>query len=512
MSRRDRTGIDSAIEALPGRSRGYRDIEPGCRLRSRFPSSGSDPTMSVQGFVYRRILDGLDETTTIVVGLRRFGYSIAEIAKAIDHDEYIIEHIIRSVSAQVLAERGIAEDLLSHISEKKLLTSLIDEWASPGQVNMQSGGLSDDESARAHLRGFREEWFRAGICTTPADRPCAENAVMRLYTALGLASPPFIWCDSPMAAQQILTVLERAQRSRRTARPAAQPGAWLGDVLRGSRSWMQAALQGSRRDWLNSVLRGTLPTYEVRALLAVASEDVLWGTRSARELLYPALTRALSESLRDWRKTFCATPLRYPTEADWIERFLFFRDVVGVHCAPHLSDRLDWWADIARSCLWWWPYRKACVVCERPAEIHSPDGRSLHNDAGPAVRFRDGWSIWAIDGVMVDEQIVLRPDSQSLQQIHRERNAEVKRIRIERYGWERYLADVGAVVLDRRRNNVEATRETLLRTPNGETVLVCACPSTARVYVLAVPPDIRTCRGAQAWLSGGLAGRIINGA
>jgi hypothetical protein len=165
---------------------------------------------------------------------------------------------------------------------------------------------------------------------------------------------------------------------------------------------------------------------------------------------------------------------------------------------------------------WWWPNRGVCFVCERPEEVHMLGGR-LHNDSGPAVRFRDGWSVWAIGGVRVDELPVLYPELQSLQQIRHERNAEVKRVRIERFGWLRYLIEAGAVVVDCRRNDIEATRETLFRLPNeespnrpGEVVLVCACPSTGRVYALKVPANIRTCARAQAWLSGNLAGRIIN--
>ena len=86
----------------------------------------------------------------------------------------------------------------------------------------------------------------------------------------------------------------------------------------------------------------------------------------------------------------------------------------------------------------------------------------------------------------------------------------MKRIRIERFGWDRYLSEAGALVVDCRRNDIEATRETLLRRPDGETVLVCACLTTARVYTLEVPPDVRTCEQAQTWLNSNLAGRMIN--
>jgi hypothetical protein len=114
--------------------------------------------------------------------------------------------------------------------------------------------------------------------------------------------------------------------------------------------------------------------------------------------------------------------------------------------------------------------------------------------------------------VLVDDQIVVRPQTQDVDRIRRERDADVRRIRIERYGWDRYLAEVGAVVIDRRRNDIEATWESLLQIPGEERVLMCACPSTARVYVLRVPWAIRSCEEAQSWLSGGLARRVINGA
>ena len=104
----------------------------------------------------------------------------------------------------------------------------------------------------------------------------------------------------------------------------------------------------------------------------------------------------------------------------------------------------------------------------------------------------------------------MSPETQTLPQI-RERNAEVKRIRIERDGWDRYLAAVGATVLDRRRNDIEATREPPMRGPDGERVGAPA-RRLARVYALPVPPLIRTCEEAQNWLSGGLGRRIINSA
>jgi hypothetical protein len=374
------------------------------------------------------------------------------------------------------------------------------------------------------LEAFREEWFRVGTCTAPADRPRAEAAIVRMYAEVGAAPPHFLWCDSPMAAQLALSILGGRRSARRDAlwpslppalrvaledaRRAAPLGVWMGDALRASGFWVQEVL-GVR---LGDALNEKPLTPEGGALMFPAWEDPRWGSRRAQALLETALTGTLSGSLRALKVAYRPTPLRGQQEADWIEFFQFYRDMVGICFEPPLSERLDGWADLARSCMWWWPYSGICVISERPAEIHTSDGQRLHNDAGPAVRFRDDWSIWAIDGVLVDEQVVLHPETQTIPQIRRERHAEAQRIRIERYGWDRYLAGIGARVIDRRRNDIEATRETLLRGPDRQMFLVCACPSTARVHTLRVPPEIRTCEGAQTWLSGGLAGRIINAA
>jgi hypothetical protein len=165
---------------------------------------------------------------------------------------------------------------------------------------------------------------------------------------------------------------------------------------------------------------------------------------------------------------------------------------------------------LAGACGWFWPFKGVVILTERPCRIRMDDDGRLDCGDGPALAYPDGCSLWRIGGVSVDEQIVMRPRTQSLDQIRSETNAEVKRIRIERFGWREYLEAAGAVVLDRRRNDVEATREALMRSPDGETVLVAACPSTAKVFALEVPPEIGTCEAAQAWLSGGLSSRVIN--
>ena len=138
-------------------------------------------------------------------------------------------------------------------------------------------------------------------------------------------------------------------------------------------------------------------------------------------------------------------------------------------------------------------------------------------------------NLWYVDGVLCDEQIVLQPETQTIAQIDAEPNAEVRRVRIERFGWPRYLREAGAVVIDVRDNDIDATKESLMEVNyktetwkfNSETsevvkevhdktrVLVCACPSTAKVFVMNVPREIESCESAQNWLHGNRSVRVI---
>jgi len=151
-------------------------------------------------------------------------------------------------------------------------------------------------------------------------------------------------------------------------------------------------------------------------------------------------------------------------------------------------------------------HEKFCVVSDFPTELHAyeENGRMVaHNDSGPALAWSDGWSIWMLDGVQVDEQIVMRPETQTLKQIENESNEEIKRIRIERYGWTRYIAETDAECIDSRINEIDNTMEALVLLGDESKRLLCSCRSTGRVYAIGVSRNVETCEQAQAFLQGG---------
>jgi hypothetical protein len=142
------------------------------------------------------------------------------------------------------------------------------------------------------------------------------------------------------------------------------------------------------------------------------------------------------------------------------------------------------------------------MVCNRPTEIHIlRNPWRLHNENGMAIRWPDGWGLWMLNGLQVDEQIVMRPETQTIEQIDAEPNNDIRAVRIQRYGWDRYLLESGADIIDSCKNEVENTREALARTHKGEVVMLVTCPSGRNPPPLRVHPSVSTCKSARRWLS-----------
>jgi len=115
---------------------------------------------------------------------------------------------------------------------------------------------------------------------------------------------------------------------------------------------------------------------------------------------------------------------------------------------------------------------------------------------------RDAALFWK--GVPVDARIAFHPETITAAEVLAERNAEKRRVLLERMGYLKFMSESAAEILDR--DTDPGGERRLLRVPlEGEEPLVMLavyCPSTGRQYVLRVPPDAGTCRKAAAWIAG----------
>lgn len=192
------------------------------------------------------------------------------------------------------------------------------------------------------------------------------------------------------------------------------------------------------------------------------------------------------------------------SDGNWLAADDYYCKWVATTEEAGKSHPIQFLKEFARNAFALATFEKVAFVIERPCKIvYRDQGPQLqwHNEGGAVLEWPDGERIYAIAGFFVDEQLVMHPETQTMEQIHEEQNLELRRIRIERYGWDKYLAMSKAKVLDKRRNDVDGgCYEALCDVPGLEArVLLCTCP-TGRVFNLLVPPTTESCADAKAYL------------
>jgi len=107
-------------------------------------------------------------------------------------------------------------------------------------------------------------------------------------------------------------------------------------------------------------------------------------------------------------------------------------------------------------------------------------------------------------GVMVPDRVIFAPETLTAAEIIAQPNVELRRVMLDRFGLNRFLAEAGATVRDED-HDAGGNRQLVCVELPGDEPLVCVvvrCPSTARRYLIRVPPATKTCREAVAWTAG----------
>ncbi|WP_283138028.1 DUF6745 domain-containing protein [Rhizohabitans arisaemae] len=342
------------------------------------------------------------------------------------------------------------------------------------------------------------EWAAVAFAAGPADRPRAEAGIRAAYRAAGLAEPTrILWARSPREGAVFASLLTDPERSGPELRAAGltgglefkahHPGACVRDVLL-TRPWEAArtakAAELGPRGWPRAwSLAGGRLWEPVSGLVGRIRRGIAdaESPEYARRLRRVTLDAVLGQHEAPWLATF---------------EGLYGEAVPDVIAAL---------AEVARSAGWWWPYERVAIVCERPAELHRDEPGRLHRGDGPALSYPDGFSLYAWRGMPVPPGFIAGLDGLTAKRIMNEENAELRRVMLEYYGYDRYLADLGATPAHRDETGVLWR----IDLPGDEpVVMVEVVNSTAepdgtfRTYWLRVPPATRSAREGVAWTFG----------
>jgi hypothetical protein len=107
-------------------------------------------------------------------------------------------------------------------------------------------------------------------------------------------------------------------------------------------------------------------------------------------------------------------------------------------------------------------------------------------------------------GVQVSDQIAFESQSFTGQDILNLENVELRRVLIERLGYETFLQQVGGLVRDRDQDAGGERQLVYVPFEDDEPLMVLkvTCPSTGHIHLLRVPPHMRSCHQAAAWIAG----------
>ncbi|MFC9428164.1 DUF6745 domain-containing protein [Streptomyces sp. NPDC056987] len=339
-----------------------------------------------------------------------------------------------------------------------------------------------------------DRWRAVAAATGGADRRAAEEGVRLAYRRAGLAEPEkFVWAGSPLAgarAALLLTGAGRAVRDELRTYPWAEERRRVHDAL-GPDGWARHWNATGARLW--DTTRALADRIRAGILDAVEEDSPETG---------PAGPGRRNGGGAGDRDVFGARAT---------VRTVLFDAVLGQHDAAWLaafdghSERLEGLAEVARHAGWWWPYENAVVVCERPVALHRDEAGRLDRGDGPAIAYPDGFALYAWRGMPVPAAFLDELPSLTPERIRAEPNAELRRVMLEHYGFERYLSESDARPVHRDETGV-LWRIALDRDEDVAMVeVVNSTPEpdgTHRTYWLRVPPTVRSAKEGVAWTFG----------
>ncbi|HUO00083.1 MAG TPA: hypothetical protein VMU69_28090 [Bradyrhizobium sp.] len=345
----------------------------------------------------------------------------------------------------------------------------------------------------AALPDYRARWAGIRRSTAPADRGAAEEGVRLAYHAAGLKLPArFVWCDSPLAMFELTRRASRADganvKSALVHRLRRELAASVGACL--------------HKRVLAAIGRAVDPA---DALVAAAAEAVMLRTPDENLSLLARVRRgyplSFSAAALLGRQGFRDHAIGQH-ELSWLGVYDYIRDMVGLKAETAALAGL--W-QVATSLGWLQPHEHTCWLSERPNLLHGDAAGRLHNAGGPALRFPDGWSVWAWKGVEIPRWMIEQPEKITLASIDGETNVQVRCCMIEIMTPQRYVALGGAARVAEDETGILWRKNWLASDAWAAVEVINATPEpdgTRRHFFLQVPANMRTARDAVAWTYG----------
>ena len=332
------------------------------------------------------------------------------------------------------------------------------------------------------------------LSTKPIDDKKATEAVIKIYIAIGKEAPKVIVCSSPQAASlQLFKLLKTDSMSRyQVSEIAVTNLVWGKFLLHNFFQWVDVGFSG----W-------TLWNALSNAIILEPNADSILVSEF-QELLKNDL-ESLGDDFRSYFDDL--EPLTPTVMVKEIHLTEFFISKFGITLDEKAQELLRCKQQLFEECGLILPFDKICIICDRPLHLRFDSENRLHAEGESAIAFADGYSLYFHHGVKLPEQYgKVHPDFWEAQWILDEENSELRRLLIERIGYDRICQQLQAVELD------SWQEYTLLSIDfdddfddegNSKPIylLKMTCPSTGHIHALRVPPEVESAKEAIRWVN-----------
>jgi hypothetical protein len=218
-----------------------------------------------------------------------------------------------------------------------------------------------------------------------------------------------------------------------------------------------------------------------------------WAARAARDAWDAWAARAARDAWDAWV---------YSWEVSWVS-------ITAVGALSRADSRtFEKWYPFFEAfesgCYAVWLTKTEMVVAERPIAPALDNRRRLHSDTGPAFDWLKDIRDYYWHGVFVPEYVIMKPELITAELIEKEKNAEVRRVMIERFpgGVAAYLQAAGSKEIHRDETGILYRKDL----PEDEPILMVKVRNstaepdgTFKDYFLRVPPATTTAKEGVAW-------------
>ena len=329
---------------------------------------------------------------------------------------------------------------------------------------------------------YRDKWLKIALSTERVDEDKATEAIKAGYNMFNIKVPKIVFLDSPyLAFKKILS---------------------------------------SNSDYLYSSILTNINTPLTTALCLLDREygGIRKRTEIKREMnqltfepeyiIYEHLEKSLKPNKNVTEKYFYSE-FHYNSISICSELDFY----ISILKLPYNQNTWNIRQNLAIYCGWIFESEDTCIVCNRPTSLSFDEQNNLHADGKPAIEYADGFKVYSHHGIWIPEKYGSIPSSEWCSHwLLNEKNAELRRILIQSFGYDRICKELGAIELDswneytllKIENYTELKSRRSKNLPEPMHLLKMTCPSTGFIHFLRVPPDITSARESIRWVNWGL--------